>query len=254
MSSSTSRVVLVTGGSRGLGRNAALALAADGADIVLTYRSQADAANEVVAQIQALGRRAAALPLDVADSDAFPAFADAVRAQLQAWGETRLQGLLNNAGEGLHAMIADTTAAQFDQLVAVHLKGPYFLTQALLPLIGDGGRILNVSSGLARFALPGSSAYAMMKGGIEVFSRYLAKELGARGITANTLAPGAIETDFGGGRVRDDETINAMVAGNTALGRAGKPDDIGPVAVALLSPATGWINAQRVEASGGMFV
>ncbi len=254
MSSSTSRIVLVTGGSRGLGRNAALALAADGADIVLTYRNQAGAANEVVAQIQALGRRAAALPLDVADSDSFPAFADAVRAQLQAWGETALQGLLNNAGEGLHAMIADTTAAQFDQLVAVHLKGPYFLTQALLPLIGDGGRILNVSSGLARFALPGSSAYAMMKGGIEVFSRYLAKELGARGISANTLAPGAIETDFGGGRVRDDEAINAMVAGNTALGRAGKPDDIGPVVVALLSPATGWINAQRVEASGGMFV
>ncbi|OEZ02219.1 MULTISPECIES: SDR family oxidoreductase [Stenotrophomonas] len=254
MSSSTSRIVLVTGGSRGLGRNAALALAADGADIVLTYRNQTGAANEVVAQIQALGRRAAALPLDVADSDSFPAFADAVRAQLQAWGETTLQGLLNNAGEGLHAMIADTTAAQFDQLVAVHLKGPYFLTQALLPLIGDGGRILNVSSGLARFALPGSSAYAMMKGGIEVFSRYLAKELGARGISANTLAPGAIETDFGGGRVRDDEAINAMVAGNTALGRAGKPDDIGPVVVALLSPATGWINAQRVEASGGMFV
>lgn len=254
MSTSTSRIVLVTGGSRGLGRNAALALAADGADIVLTYRNQADAANEVVAQIQALGRRAAALPLDVADSAAFPAFADAVRAQLQAWGETTLQGLLNNAGEGLHAMIADTTTAQFDHLVAVHLKGPYFLTQALLPLIVDGGRILNVSSGLARFALPGSSAYAMMKGGIEVFSRYLAKELGARGISANTLAPGAIETDFGGGRVRDDEAINAMVAGNTALGRAGKPDDIGPVVVALLSPATGWINAQRVEASGGMFV
>jgi len=254
MSTSTSRIVLVTGGSRGLGRNAALALAADGADIVLTYRNQSDAANEVVAQIQALGRRAAALPLDVADSAAFPAFADAVRAQLQAWGETTLQGLLNNAGEGLHAMIADTTTAQFDHLVAVHLKGPYFLTQALLPLIGDGGRILNVSSGLARFALPGSSAYAMMKGGIEVFSRYLAKELGARGISANTLAPGAIETDFGGGRVRDDEAINAMVAGNTALGRAGKPDDIGPVVVALLSPATGWINAQRVEASGGMFV
>jgi len=254
MSTSTSRIVLVTGGSRGLGRNAALALAADGADIILTYRNQADAANEVVAQIQALGRRAAALPLDVADSAAFPAFADAVRAQLQAWGETTLQGLLNNAGEGLHAMIADTTTAQFDHLVAVHLKGPYFLTQALLPLIGDGGRILNVSSGLARFALPGSSAYAMMKGGIEVFSRYLAKELGARGISANTLAPGAIETDFGGGRVRDDEAINAMVAGNTALGRAGKPDDIGPVVVALLSPATGWINAQRVEASGGMFV
>lgn len=254
MSLSSSRIVLITGGSRGLGRNAALALAADGADIVLTYRSQAAAAEDVVQQIQALGRRAAALPLDVADSASFAGFADDVRAQLQAWGESALQGLLNNAGEGLHAMIADTSPAQFDQLVAVHLKGPYFLTQALLPLIADGGRILNVSSGLARFSLPGSSAYAMMKGGIEVFSRYLAKELGARGISANTLAPGAIETDFGGGRVRDDQAINAMVAGNTALGRAGQPDDIGPVVVALLSPATGWINAQRVEASGGMFV
>ena len=252
--SNATRVVLITGGSRGLGRNAALALAADGADIVLTYRSQAEAAQEVVAQIEALGRRAAAIPLDVADSAGFGDFAAKVRTVLDGWGETHLQGLLNNAGEGLHAMIADTTVEQFDALVAVHLKGPYFLTQALLPLIADGGRILNVSSGLARFSLPGSSAYAMMKGGIEVFTRYLAKELGARGISANTLAPGAIETDFGGGRVRDDAQVNAMVASVTAMGRPGKPDDIGPVAVALLSPQTAWINAQRVEASGGMFV
>lgn len=252
--STTSRITLITGGSRGLGRNAALALAADGSDVIITYRSQADAAQQVVAQIEALGRRAAALPLDVADSERFPAFADAVKQQLQQWGSTGLQGLLNNAGEGLYAGFAETTPAQFDHLVAVHLKGPYFLTQALLPLISDGGRILNVSSGLARFALPGSSAYAMMKGGIEVFSRYLAKELGTRGISANTLAPGAIETDFGGGHVRDNQDINKMVAGNTALGRAGLPDDIGPVAVALLSPRTGWINAQRVEASGGMFI
>lgn len=252
--STSSRIVLITGGSRGLGRNAALALAADGADIVLTYRNQADAALQVVAQIQALGRRAAALPLDVADSARFGAFADQVRQTLRGWGASQLQGLLNNAGEGLYASIADTTLAQFDHAVAVHLKGPYFLTQALLPLIADGGRILNVSSGLARFSLPGSSAYAMMKGGIEVFTRYLAKELGARGISANTLAPGAIATDFGGGRVRDDEHVNGMVASITALGRAGQPDDIGPVAVALLSPNTGWINAQRVEASGGMFV
>ncbi|WP_313460023.1 SDR family oxidoreductase [Stenotrophomonas sp.] len=252
--STTSRITLITGGSRGLGRNAALALAADGSDVIITYRSQADAAQQVVAQIEALGRRAAALPLDVADSAGFEAFATAVKAQLQQWGATGLQGLLNNAGEGLYAGFSETTPAQFDHLVAVHLKGPYFLTQALLPLISDGGRILNVSSGLARFALPGSSAYAMMKGGVEVFSRYLAKELGARGISANTLAPGAIETDFGGGHVRDNQDINKMVAGNTALGRAGLPDDIGPVAVALLSPRTGWINAQRVEASGGMFI
>ncbi|MGE8209366.1 MAG: SDR family NAD(P)-dependent oxidoreductase [Stenotrophomonas rhizophila] len=252
--SSSPRIVLVTGGSRGLGRNAALALAADGADIVITYRSQADAARQVVAQIEALGRRAAALPLDVADSGSFAAFADQLRDTLQGWGATQLQGLLNNAGEGLYASIAETTHEQFDHAVAVHLKGPYFLTQALLPLIADGGRILNVSSGLARFSLPGSSAYAMMKGGIEVFTRYLAKELGARGISANTLAPGAIATDFSGGRVRDDEHVNGMVASITALGRAGQPDDIGPVAAALLSPSTAWINAQRVEASGGMFV
>ncbi|AWH29404.1 MULTISPECIES: SDR family oxidoreductase [Stenotrophomonas] len=251
---SSSRVVLVTGGSRGLGRNAALALAADGADIVITYRAQADAAEQVVQQIQALGRRAAALPLDMADSAGFAAFATQLQNVLQGWGATALQGLLNNAGEGLYAPIADTTEAQFDNAVAVHLKGPYFLTQALLPLIADGGRILNVSSGLARFSLPGSSAYAMMKGGIEVFTRYLARELGARGISANTLAPGAIETDFGGGRVRDDAQTNAMVSSITALGRAGLPDDIGPVVVALLSPATGWVNGQRVEASGGMFV
>lgn len=251
---SSPRVVLVTGGSRGLGRNAALALAADGADIVITYRAQADAAEQVVEQIQALGRRAAALPLDMADSAGFATFAQQLQNVLQRWGATALQGLLNNAGEGLYAPIADTTEAQFDNAVAVHLKGPYFLTQALLPLIADGGRILNVSSGLARFSLPGSSAYAMMKGGIEVFTRYLARELGARGISANTLAPGAIETDFGGGRVRDDAQTNAMVSSITALGRAGLPDDIGPVVVALLSPATGWVNGQRVEASGGMFV
>ena len=251
---SSSRVVLVTGGSRGLGRNAALALAADGADIVITYRAQADAAEQVVQQIQALGRRAAALPLDMAHSAGFAAFTQQLQTVLQGWGATALQGLLNNAGEGLYAPIADTTEAQFDNAVAVHLKGPYFLTQALLPLIADGGRILNVSSGLARFSLPGSSAYAMMKGGIEVFTRYLARELGARGISANTLAPGAIETDFGGGRVRDDAQTNAMVSSITALGRAGLPDDIGPVVVALLSPVTGWVNGQRVEASGGMFV
>ena len=198
------RTVLITGGSRGLGRNAALALAADGADIVLTYRSQSAAADDVVAQIEALGRRAAALALDVADSSAFAAFSERLELQLQAWGVERLDGLVNNAGEGHYALIADTTPASFDHLVNVHLKGPYFLTQTLLPLLADGSRILNVSSGLARFSLPGSSAYAMMKGGIEVFTRYLAKELGARGISANTLAPGAIETDFGGGRVRDD--------------------------------------------------
>jgi len=250
----TTRITLITGGNRGLGRNGALALAHAGSDIVLTYRSNAEEAQAVVAQIQALGQRAAALQFDVADPAALPGFVEALRAQLSQWQTTHLHALVNNAGTALYAPIAETTPAQFDEMVAVHLRGPYFLTQALLPLIADGGRILNISSGLARFALPGSSAYAMMKGGIEVFTRYLAKELGARGISVNTLAPGAIETDFGGGRVRDDAQVNAMVSSITALGRPGKPDDIGPVMVALLDPATRWVNAQRVEASGGMFV
>ncbi|MEE7567575.1 SDR family oxidoreductase, partial [Xanthomonas sp. Kuri4-3] len=173
-----------------------------------------------------------ALPLDVGDSDRFAAFAAQVQDVLGGWQRERLDALVNNAGLGLHATIADTTPAQFDEMVRVHLKGPYFLTQALLPLLADGGRILNLSSGLARFALPGSSAYAMMKGGVEVFSRYLAKELGDRGIRANTLAPGAIETDFSGGAVRDNPELNARVAAMTALGRAGQPDDIGAVVAA----------------------
>ncbi|UOS98336.1 SDR family oxidoreductase [Xanthomonas arboricola] len=252
--STTSPITLITGGSRGLGRNAALALAADGSDIVLTYRSQADEAAAVVAEIHKFGRRAQALPLDVADAESFAAFAEQLKQVLAGWDRTQFDALVNNAGTGLHAAIADTTPAQFDALVNIHLKGPYFLTQALLPLIVDGGRILNVSSGLARFALPGASAYAMMKGGVEVFTRYLAKELGARGIRANTLAPGAIETDFNGGSVRDNEQINAMVSSVTALGRPGLPDDIGPVVAALLAPGTGWINAQRIEVSGGMLI
>ncbi|PPV09041.1 short chain dehydrogenase [Xanthomonas bromi] len=250
----TTPITVMTGGSRGLGRNAALALAADGSDIVLTYRSQADEAAAVVAQIHKHGRRAHALQLDVADADSFAAFAARLKQVLAGWGRSQFDALVNNAGTGLHASIADTTPAQFDALVAIHLKGPYFLTQALLPLIADGGRILNVSSGLARFALPGASAYAMMKGGVEVFTRYLAKELGARGIRANTLAPGAIETDFNGGTVRDNVQVNAMVSSVTALGRPGLPDDIGPVVAALLAPGTGWVNAQRIEVSGGMLI
>jgi NAD(P)-dependent dehydrogenase (short-subunit alcohol dehydrogenase family) len=250
----TRKIALITGGSRGLGRNAALKLAARGTDVILTYRSQRTEADAVVAEIERLGARAAALPLEVGDSASFPAFADEVRQVLAGWQRERFDFLVNNAGVGVHAPFADTTEAQFDQLMKIHLKGPFFLTQALLPLMADGGRILNVSSGLARFALPGYAAYGAMKGGIEVLTRYLAKELGARGIRANTLAPGAIETDFGGGGVRDNKSLNEFVASQTALGRAGLPDDIGGVVAALLSDDTGWINAQRIEASGGMFV
>ena len=247
-------IVLVTGGSRGLGRSMALYLSEQGSDIVLTYRSEAGEAQTVVAAIEAHGRRAVALPLDVGDSGTFPAFVDAVRATLVGWGRDRLNALVNNAGMGVHSPFAETTEAQFDLLVNVHLKGPFFLTAALLPLIADGGRILNVSSGLTRFAVPGYAAYAAMKGAVEVLTRYQAKELGARGISVNTLAPGAIATDFGGGAVRDNPQLNGYLASQTALGRVGEADDIGGVVVSLLSPANRWINGQRIEASGGMFL
>ena len=254
-SNTTPRIALITGGSRGLGRNAALKLAQAGVDVILTYHRNESEAHAAVRAIEALGRRAVALQLDVGDSRGFPAFAQRVKAALQqGWRRERFDYLVNNAGTGAHASFAETTEAQFDELFAVHLKGTFFLTQALLPLIADGGRILNTSSGLARFALPGYAAYAAMKGGIEVLTRYLAKELGPRGIAVNVVAPGAIETDFGGGAVRDVKDLNAFIASQTALGRVGLPDDIGGVIAALLGNDNRWINAQRIEASGGMFL
>ncbi|MBL8279937.1 MAG: SDR family oxidoreductase [Pelomonas sp.] len=253
-SSSTAPITLITGGSRGLGAAMAVALARDGHDLVITYREAASAADAVVAQVQALGRRAVALPLDVAQAASFPAFAAQLRDTLAGWGATALHGLVNNAGTGVYASFAETTAADFDSLVAVHLKGPFFLTQALLPLLADGARVLNISSGLARFTVQGYAAYAAMKGGIEVLTRYQAKELAARGIRVNTLAPGAIATDFGGGAVRDNPDLNRFLASVTALGRVGEADDIGGAAAALLRPGAGWITGQRVEASGGMFL
>jgi NAD(P)-dependent dehydrogenase (short-subunit alcohol dehydrogenase family) len=249
------KIALITGGSRGLGRNAALKLASRGVDVVLTYQRQREAALAVVADIEALGGRAVALPLDASDCSGFTDFAATVRGTLiEHWQRERFDYLFNNAGTGIHASFAETTEAQFDALMNLHLKGVFFLTQTLLPLINDGGRILNVSSGLARFSLPGFAAYAAMKGGIEVLTRYLAKELGPRGIGVNVIAPGAIETDFGGGAVRDNVELNRFVASQTALGRAGKPDDIGDAVALLLSDEAHWINAQRVEVSGGMFV
>ncbi|MGA0571312.1 SDR family NAD(P)-dependent oxidoreductase [Variovorax sp. VNK109] len=249
------RIAVVTGGSRGLGRNAALAIANKGIDVILTYRSRKDEADTVVAEIAALGRRAVALPLDVSRSAGFTDFAVQVKGILASqWQREHFDYLLNNAGTGVHAGIAETTEAQFDEMVNIHLKGVFFLTQKLLPLIADGGRIVNVSSGLARFALPGYAAYAAMKGGIEVLTRYMAKELGARGIAVNVVAPGAIETDFGGGAVRDNAQLNAFVASQTALGRVGVPDDIGGVIASLFTPDLRWVNAQRIEASGGMFL
>lgn len=248
-------IALITGGSRGLGRAAAIALAEHGVDLILTYRTEQAAAQELVTQLQAQGRRAAALPLDVGDTKSLPAFADAVREVLTTRFErSTFDHLVNNGGHGFHAPIHATREEDFDRVLSVHLKGPFFLTQALLPVIADGGSILNLSSGLTRFALPGYASYAAAKGAVEVLTRYLAVELADRRIRVNTLAPGAIETDFGGGTVRDNAALNAMIAGQTALGRVGRPDDIGPVVAMLLSPASGWINAQRVEASGGIHV
>lgn len=255
MSTTTGPIALVTGASRGLGKSAALHLAKRGADVILTYRSGSAEAEATVAEIESMGRRAHALPLDVSKSSTFVEFAIRLRDALSRnWQRDKLNFLVNNAGIGIHANFADTTEAQFDELVNIHLKGAFFLTQKLLPLLADGGRIVNISSGLTRFALPGYSAYAAMKGAIEVLSRYMAKELGPRGITVNVVAPGAIATDFGGGMVRDDAQINAMIASQTALGRVGLPDDIGGVIASLLAPENGWINAQRIEASGGMFL
>ncbi|MFW5332391.1 SDR family NAD(P)-dependent oxidoreductase [Hydrogenophaga sp. ZJX-1] len=254
-SAAVTPIALITGGSRGLGRATALHLTSLGSDVVLTYRSQQVEAQAAVAQIEAQGRRAVALPLDVADSRGFPAFAATLRDTLaRHWQRERFDHLVNNAGVGVHASFMETTEAQFDELVNVHLKGVFFLTQQLLPLMADGGRIVNLSSGLARFALPGYAAYGAMKGAVEVLTRYLAKELGPRGIAVNVVAPGAIETDFGGGAVRDNAQLNAVIASQTALGRVGQPDDIGGVVASLLQPGNRWINAQRIEASGGMFL
>ncbi len=248
-------ITLITGGSRGLGRNTALAVARQGGDVVLTYQSRADDAHAVVAEIEALGRKAVALQLDTGKVAGFPEFAARLRGALaETFGRETIDHLVNNAGHGDYAAIAETTEAQFDRLVDVHLKGVFFLTQTLLPLIADGGRIVNFSSGLTRFAYPGYAAYASMKGAVEVLTQYLAKELGARGIAVNTVAPGAIETDFGGGAVRDNAEINRHIASITALGRVGVPDDIGPMVASLLTPANRWVNAQRIEVSGGQAI
>jgi NAD(P)-dependent dehydrogenase (short-subunit alcohol dehydrogenase family) len=245
-------ISVVTGASRGLGRNTAVSIARHGGDVILTYRSGADHVKAVVAEIEVLGRKAVALQLDVGDVGSFAAFAERVRSALAStWGRDRFDHLVNNAGHGEMACIAETTEAQFDGLFDVHVKGVFFLTQALLPLLADGGRIVNFSSGLTRVSYPGFSAYSAAKGAVEILTLYMAKELGARGITANTIAPGAIETDFLGGAVRDTPAYNDAFAAMTTLGRVGRPDDIGPAVASLLGPDNGWVTAQRIEVSGG---
>lgn len=249
---SLTNISIVTGGSRGLGRNTAISIARHGGDVILTYRSQAEEAKSVVAEIEALGRKAVALQLDIANPSSFADFVKTVGSTLQStWGSATFNHLVNNAGHGEMISFAETTEAQFDGLFNVHVKGVFFLTQALLPLLADGGRIVNFSSGLTRVSFSGFSAYSAAKGAVEILTIYLAKELGHRGITANTIAPGAIETDFLGGSVRDIPAYNDTFAAMTALGRVGVPEDIGPAVASLLGSDNRWVNAQRIEVSGG---
>lgn len=248
-------IALITGGSRGLGKSMALHLAKAGHDIILTYNSKAQEAEMVVAQIQSLGRKAIAIQLNVGEASTFPIFATLLQKNLtETWQTNQFDILINNAGIGINSPLAETTEETFDTLMNIHLKGPFFLTQTLVPLLNDGARIINISSGLTRFSMPGYSAYAAMKGAIEVLTHYQAKELGARGISAICVAPGAIETDFGDGLVRDNKTVNDHIAAQTALGRVGLPDDIGGAIAALASKDARWINGQRIEVSGGMLV
>ncbi len=248
------KIAVVTGGSRGLGRSTVLNLARRGVDAIFTYRSNQAEAAEVVRLCAEEGGKAIALPLDTGNTGEFDAFVQEVRKALAALGAERFDYLVNNAGTSHHAPIAQTTEEDMDSLYRVHFKGVFFLTQKLLPVIKDGGRIVNISSGLTRLSMPGSAPYASMKGAVEVLTRYMAKELGPRGIAVNTVAPGAIETDFSGGLVRDNPEFNRRVADMTALGRAGVPEDIGPMIASLLSEANRWINAQRIEVSGGMVI
>jgi len=249
------KINLITGGSRGLGRSMAINLAHAGQDSIITYHSRKKEADEVVAEIRKLGRNAAALQLDVSAADQFDGFVAKLHKTLsEVWQRERFDHLVNNAGTGLSGKIGEMDDSGFDEMMNIHLRAPFFLTQKLLPVIEDGGRILNVSSGLARFSFPGRAAYAMMKGGIEVFTRYLAQELGPRRITVNVLAPGAIETDFGGGLVRDNRDVNTQLANQTALGRVGLPDDVGVLAAAMLGDGFRWVNGQRVEAAGGFIL
>lgn len=253
MAQKENKIALITGGSRGLGKDMAINLAKQGHHVIITYHQNREKANQVVDEIQALGKTGVALQLDTRDLHQFQSFITNLTSLLSDEFKTdRFDCLINNAGTALYALLDKTTEEQFDDIVNIHFKGVYFLTQYLLPLIKDGGSIINISSGLARFSLPGYSVYGSIKGAIEVLTRYQAKELGSRGIRVNAIAPGAIETDFGGGAVRDNKELNQMIGNMTALGRAGKPDDIGAVVAFICSDDAGWINGQRIEVSGGM--
>ncbi|GAB2189469.1 SDR family oxidoreductase [Sessilibacter sp. MAH1] len=250
----TQKIAVITGGSRGLGRSMVTALAEKGINVVFTYHTNAQAAQDVINTVKNwTDVKAVALPLNVENTASFTDFEQSLRSVLDAeFKRSSFDFLVNNAGVGINKPIEQLTEVDFDRMVSIHAKAPYFLTNTLLDLIEDEGRIINISSGLTRFALPGFSAYAMMKSAIEVFTRYLALELKDRRIRVNTVAPGAIETDFGDGLVRDNQPLNEHIAGQTALGRVGQADDIGGVISTLLSKESGWINGQRIEVSGGI--
>ncbi|QEE48465.1 SDR family oxidoreductase [Flavobacterium alkalisoli] len=251
----SSKIAIVTGGSRGLGRDMVINLAKNGNNIIFTYHSNKSEADKVVAEVISLGQKALACQLDVSAIKSFDTFVDTISDHLQAHeGSPNFDFLVNNAGTGVYGSVTETSEEAFDAMMNVHFKGVYFLTQKLLPLLNDGGRVINISSGLTRVSFPNVSAYASMKGAIETYTRCLAKELGPRKITANTIAPGAIATDFGGGSNKSDENKRAVIANLTALGRVGEPEDIGGVVAFLCSPEAGWINAQRIELSGGMMI
>ncbi len=251
----TTKIALVTGGSRGLGKSMAIELAKKGLDVIITYQKQVSDAEKLVAEINQTGRKAAALQLDVAQSGSFDAFVDSVKHTLQTSFQTdKLDFLVNNAGSGVHADFGQTTEEQFDSMMNIHLKAPFFLTQKLLPLINDGGGIVNISSGLTRFTYTGYDAYSTMKGGVETLTKYQAKYLGYRKIRVNVVAPGAIETDFGDGTIRDNKELNDYIASLTALGRVGLPDDIGTVVAFLCTDDAKWVNAQRIEVAGGIHI
>ncbi len=246
------KIAIITGGSRGLGRSMVVSLAGRGVRSIFTYNSNRAEADKVVAEAGERGSQAIALQLNTGEAGTFDAFVLEARKALGEMGAERFDYLVNNAGTSHHNSIEQTTEEEMDSLYNVHFKGVFFLTQKLLPLMNDGGRIVNISSGLTRVSYAGSAPYASMKGAVEVLTRYLAKELGPRGIAVNTVAPGAIQTDFSGGMVRDNPAVNKMVSEATALGRPGLPDDIGPMIASLLSEDSRWVNGQRIEVAGGM--
>ncbi len=248
------RVVLITGGSRGLGRSTALEAARNGYDVIFTYNSNQPAAEKVADEIRALGRQVATLQLDTSDVGSLKGFAGRVDEKLQEFGAKTLYGLINNAGIGLDAPIESASEELFDQLFNIHVKSVFFLTQQLLPRVADGGRIVNISSGLARVSMPGYAIYGTAKAAIETFTRFLAQEVGPRKITANVVAPGGLETDFGGGALRDIPQVNEFISSQTALGRAGLPEDVAPVIVTLLNDSHGWISGQKIDVSGGWYL